>query len=160
MPKIYELFLINSPISPSILPLRYRKSNVNIPLQEVRCPNYSAIPISLLGKEIKSDVANFPDTKFTQTNISGRKCANWHGYFQFKASSAFLPIIYFHRLNTFYVDIVLACYWRVCWPLLCLCSLFMSVEGCLDSNPECCRATNLATHLSLFGYPSLYNLVT
>ncbi len=58
VPKIYELFLRNSPISSSTLPLRYRKSNANIPLEEVRYPNYSAISISFLGKKIKSDVAN------------------------------------------------------------------------------------------------------
>ncbi len=27
-----------------------------------------------------------------------------------------------------------------CWPLLRLCRPFMIFEGCLDSNPECCRS--------------------
>jgi hypothetical protein len=29
---------------------------------------------------------------------------------------------------------------RVCRPLLRLCRPFMIFEGCLDSNPECCRS--------------------
>jgi hypothetical protein len=29
---------------------------------------------------------------------------------------------------------------RVCWPLLCLWRKFMIYEGCLESNPECCRS--------------------
>ncbi len=42
---------------------------------------------------------------------------------------------------------------RVCLPLLRLCRPFMIFEGCLDSNPECCRsklARYRLSHLSLY----------
>jgi len=42
---------------------------------------------------------------------------------------------------------------RVCRPPLCLCRPFMIFEGCLDSNPECCRSKLARYRLS---HPSLY----
>jgi hypothetical protein len=42
---------------------------------------------------------------------------------------------------------------RVCRPLLRLCRPFMIFEGCLDSNPECCRSKLARYRLS---HPSLY----
>ncbi len=57
---------------------------------------------------------------------------------------------------------------RVCWPLLCLCRPFGTLERCLDSNPESCRskqATNLVQtpkhrHPSPFIAIHLSNLAT
>jgi hypothetical protein len=44
---------------------------------------------------------------------------------------------------------------RVCRPLLRLCRPFMIFEGCLDSNPECCRSKLARYRLS---HPSQYRL--
>ncbi len=44
---------------------------------------------------------------------------------------------------------------RVCRPLLCLCRQFMIFEGCLDSNPECCRSTLARYRLR---HPTIYSL--
>jgi hypothetical protein len=46
---------------------------------------------------------------------------------------------------------------RVCRQLLRLYRPFMIFEGCLDSNPECCRSKLARYRLS---HPSLYNLAT
>ncbi len=46
------------------------------------------------------------------------------------------------RPSIFWTIIFLYIFWRarVCRPLLRLCRPFMIFEGCLDSNPECCRS--------------------
>ncbi len=47
-----------------------------------------------------------------------------------------------HERLLLYIVVWNIFFWRarVCRPLLRLCRLFMSFEGYLDSNPECCRS--------------------
>jgi hypothetical protein len=73
----------------------------------------------------------------------------------FRLSSRLLYILSSSPLSTFPTFFFCIFFWRarVCRPLLRVCRPFMIFEGCLDSNPECCRSKLARYRLS---HPSLY----
>jgi hypothetical protein len=111
------------------------------------CLFWSCIDVTVLGlKSAELGIVPFspmgplPKGRFAWTN---------HIYFQKTQPSS--STVTRKSRDFFFVDI----FWRarVCRPLLRLCRPFMIFEGCLDSNPECCRSKQAHYRLS---HPSLY----